>query len=38
MTKFQSLQPILWTDSLDESIQFYTEILEFSVGELNEDW
>ena len=38
MTKFQSLKPILWTDSLDESIQFYTEILEFSVGELNKDW
>lgn len=38
MTKFNALRPILWTDHLEESISFYTQILGFSLNEKNEDW
>ncbi|MDH6209447.1 putative glyoxalase superfamily protein PhnB [Chryseobacterium sp. BIGb0186] len=36
--KFKSLQPILWTENLDETIGFYLHILGFSLNERNEDW
>lgn len=32
------LTPILWTNQLEETIVFYTEILGFTCGEKNEDW
>ncbi|WP_262152478.1 VOC family protein [Chryseobacterium foetidum] len=38
MLKFNKLKPILWTDHLDESISFYTQILGFVLIEKNEDW
>lgn len=34
--KLTSLQPILWTNKLKESIAFYTEILGFKL--MNENW
>lgn len=36
--KFKSLQPILWTENLDETIGFYLHILGFSLNERNDDW
>lgn len=36
--KFKSLQPILWTENLDETIGFYLHILGFSLNERNNDW
>lgn len=38
MSKFNNLKPILWTDHLEESISFYTQILGFVLIEKNEDW
>ncbi len=38
MTKFNSLRPILWTEKLDETIGFYTQILGFALLERNDDW
>ncbi len=32
------LTPMLWTDKLEETITFYTEILQFTCGEKNTDW
>ena len=36
--KFNSLRPILWTNQLIETIDFYTKILGFAVAEQNETW
>ena len=36
--KFNSLRPILWTDQFEETIEYYTDILGFELGEKNEDW
>lgn len=36
--KFKSLQPVLWTQNLDETIGFYLHILGFSVVERNDYW
>ncbi len=36
--KFKSLQPILWTENLDETIGFYLHILGFTLNERNDDW
>jgi len=36
--KFKSLQPILWTENLDETIGFYLHILGFTLNERNNDW
>ena len=36
--KFNSLTPMLWTENLEETIQFYTNILGFICGEKNQDW
>lgn len=36
--KFKQLTPMLWTENLEESIAFYTEILGFTCGEFNEEW
>lgn len=35
---FKRLTPMLWTEKLNESITFYTEILGFTCGERNNDW
>ena len=36
--RFTTLRPMLWTDKLDETIKFYSDVLGFSVGEKNENW
>lgn len=36
--KFHSLRPILWTDQLEATIDFYTQTLGFIPGERNDDW
>ena len=36
--KFTALRPMLWSDKLPETIEFYTKILGFSCSEKNEDW
>ncbi|PZP45278.1 MAG: bleomycin resistance family protein [Pseudopedobacter saltans] len=36
--KFNALRPILWTEQLEETIQFYCTILDFHIGEQNADW
>ncbi|MGV3460366.1 MAG: VOC family protein [Flavobacterium sp.] len=36
--KLTALRPILWTDKLDETIAFYTNILGFICNEKNDDW
>lgn len=32
------LRPILWTNEMEETIDFYTTILGFTCGERNDDW
>lgn len=36
--KFNSLRPMLWTRDIEQTIQFYTETLKFTLGEKNDDW
>lgn len=38
MVKFETLRPILWTEKLSETIDFYINILGFTCGERNDDW
>ncbi len=38
MPRFKALRPILWTENLNASIEFYTEILGFTLQERNDDW
>ena len=33
-----SLTPMLWTDKLSETIDFYTSVLGFTVEEKNDNW
>ncbi len=32
------LRPLLWTEDLDASIEFYTSTLDFTCHERNDDW
>jgi len=36
--KFQPIVPMIWTEQLTETIDFYCDILGFSCGERNDDW
>jgi len=36
--KLTGLRPMLWTKDLQESIDFYTQVLEFTLDESNDDW
>lgn len=38
MTKFNHLRPILWTQDLEETIKFYTEVLGFNLDEKSADY
>lgn len=38
MAKFQAMRPMLWTQQLKETIDFYVKILGFTCGEYNEEW
>lgn len=35
---FKRLTPILYTENITETIKFYTEVLDFTCAEFNEDW
>ncbi len=36
--KLKALSPIIWTDQFDKTLDFYIQILGFSLREINEDW
>ena len=36
--KIKRLTPILWTENLQETLTFYTEILGFVCSEYDEEW
>jgi catechol 2,3-dioxygenase-like lactoylglutathione lyase family enzyme len=36
--KLTELRPMLWTKNLQETVRFYTEILNFTCDEIDEDW
>ena len=36
--KLTNLRPMLWTEDLQASIGFYTEILGFDANEVNHEW
>ena len=36
--KLTELRPMLWTENLNESVEFYTNILGFICNENNEEW
>lgn len=36
--KPQRLTPILWTDKMEETIDFYTQVLGFTCDGKNDDW
>lgn len=36
--KLTTLRPMIWTANLKETVDFFTSVLEFTLGELNEDW
>jgi uncharacterized glyoxalase superfamily protein PhnB len=36
--KLTFLRPMLWTKELQASIDFYTQVLEFTLDEVNDDW
>ncbi|MFN1215828.1 VOC family protein [Chryseobacterium kwangjuense] len=35
---FTALRPILWTDNIDDTIGFYTQILGFTLMGRNDEW
>ncbi len=35
---FTALRPILWTENIDETIGFYTQVLGFTLMDRNEEW
>lgn len=35
---YSALRPILWTDNMDETIGFYTQILGFTLMGRNDEW
>lgn len=36
--KLSYLRPMIWTNQMKESIEFYTDVLQFALEEYNEDW
>lgn len=36
--KFNALRPMLWTNKLQETVDFYTKTLGFTCAEFNKDW
>jgi uncharacterized glyoxalase superfamily protein PhnB len=38
MAKFKALRPIFWTENLNDTIDFYTQILGFTLQEKSEEW
>jgi uncharacterized glyoxalase superfamily protein PhnB len=38
MNNFRSVTPMLWTDKLAETLEFYKHTLGFTVNEFSEEW
>lgn len=36
--KLTDLRPMLWTENLSETVDFYVGVLGFTCDEINEDW
>ncbi len=36
--RITELRPMMWTEDLQETIDFYVEVLGFTCGERNADW
>ncbi len=36
--KFQPIVPMIWTKELNETVDFYCDVLGFTCGNYNEDW
>ena len=36
--KLTSLRPMLWTEDLPGSVDFYTSVLGFAANEVNDEW
>jgi uncharacterized glyoxalase superfamily protein PhnB len=36
--KFQPIVPMIWTNELNETVDFYCDILGFTCGKYSEDW
>lgn len=37
MNRFKVIRPMIWTNEIKETIDFYVNILGFTCGEYNED-
>ncbi|WP_412476113.1 VOC family protein [Flavobacterium sp. TBRC 19031] len=35
---FQPIIPIIWTEELQETVDFYCNILDFTCGNISEEW
>ncbi len=38
MNKFQPIRPMIYTNEIKATIDFYVNVLGFTCGEYNEDW
>lgn len=38
MMKFSRLTPMLWTNELEQTMNFYSSVLGFSINEFNKEW
>lgn len=38
MIQFEAIRPLIWTQSFEETLSFYTDILGFIVAERNDSW
>ncbi len=38
MSKLKYVRPVMWTENIPESIEFYTQILGFNLDEYSEEW
>lgn len=36
--KFNSLIPVIWSDQFDETLAFYTQMLDFMIVARNDEW
>lgn len=36
--KFNNLRPIIWTENLQQTLDFYSQVLGFTIVEQNDDW
>lgn len=36
--KYIAIRPMIWTKNLEETIEFYTSVLDFTLAGKNDDW